>query len=102
MLFAAVHEPGTFETSRGVGSSVAIGGRTDIARTSHFGSEDPQRTYDPSLRSGGQEFESPRARHFATIRNKTTNSDESPSRAQPACLLLVERTNNNTCCEGPS
>jgi hypothetical protein len=99
MLFAAVHEPGTFETSCGVGSSVAIGGRTDIARTSHFG---PQRTYDPSVRSGGQEFESSRARHFATIRNKTTNSDESPSRAQPACLLLVERTNNNTCCEGPS
>ena len=34
-----VSAPGTFETSCDVGSSVAIRGRTDIARTSRFGSE---------------------------------------------------------------
>ena len=38
--FAAAHESarGTFETSRDVRISVAIGGKPDVARTAHFGS----------------------------------------------------------------
>jgi hypothetical protein len=41
MLFAAVHEslPGTNPTSGDVRSLVAIGGRADIGRTLHFGSD---------------------------------------------------------------
>jgi len=39
---AAVHEsvPGTFETSRNVRFSVAVGGKSDISPTTHFGSDD--------------------------------------------------------------
>ena len=36
---SATSEFGTFETSHDVRSLVAIGGRADIARTSHFGSD---------------------------------------------------------------
>ncbi len=41
MLFAAAHESvfGTKRTSGDVCSSVAIGGKADVARTTHFGSD---------------------------------------------------------------
>jgi hypothetical protein len=41
----ATSEFGTFEASRDVRPSVAIRGKADVARTSHFGS-DPSRTLD--------------------------------------------------------
>ncbi len=37
--------PGTFETCRDVRSMVAIGGKADVARIAHFGS-DPEQTLD--------------------------------------------------------
>ena len=39
--FAATHESayGTFETCRDVRSMVAIGGKADVARIAHFGSD---------------------------------------------------------------
>ncbi len=41
MLFTALHESGigTFETCRDVRSMVAIGGKADVARIAHFGSD---------------------------------------------------------------